>query len=168
MIEQAIILRSPQHFGRRIPFESLDSLPKTLCNAVRQSVRMAIEGRSKARGKRPDWLKAAADIRFLGHDGDDETVLHFESPTLGEAAPRIYAQQQLWSTRPSAEETGFDVLSAVLTDVGASNADSERFDRPLLESVARFGKTLNDTFSELVITGGRHRSMRTTSVTPAV
>src|SRR5579883_2118179 len=148
MTTQTITLKSREHFGRRVPSQAFGRVLEVIPEAVRQSVRMAFEGRSRAKGKRPDWLRAATDVRFVGHEGDDETILRFETPTLGEAAPRLYAQQELWPTRPEAADTGFDLLADVLLDVATKNADSERFDRSLLDSIAGFGKVLNGTFTE--------------------
>lgn len=148
---QIITLRSAQHFGRRVPSNALGRLLETLPDTVRQSVRMAIEGRSRAKGKRPHWLRAAADIRFLGHEGEDETVLHFEAPTLREAAPRLYEQQEFWPTKPAPEDSGFDVLADMFLDVAAQNADSERFDRPLLDQIYGLRHVLNGTFREMAL-----------------
>ena len=148
-MKKTITLTSRERFGRRVPSQAFGCVLERIPEAVRQSVRMAVEGRSRARGKRPAWLRAAADIRFLGHDGEDQTHLHFDAPTLGEAAPSLYEQQELWPTKPDAGDTGFDILADVFEDVAARNADSERFDRPLLESLANFHKVLNGTFAEM-------------------
>ncbi|HZU37228.1 MAG TPA: hypothetical protein VFA18_15000 [Gemmataceae bacterium] len=151
MPAQTIILNSRERFGSRVPSQALGGVLERIPGAVRQSVRMAIEGRSRAHGPRPAWLQAATDIRFLGHQGDDQTVLRFEVPTLGEAAPRLYEQQELLPTMPAAENTGFDILADVFRDVASRNADSDRFDRPLLDSLAGFRKVLNGTFTEMVV-----------------
>lgn len=165
---QTITLRSAQHFGRRVPSKALGCLLEMLPDAVRQSVRMAVEGRSRAKGKRPDWLRAAGDIRFLGHEGMDETVLHFEAPTLGEAAPRLYEQQELWPMKPAPEDNGFDVLADVFLDVATQNSDSERFDRPLLDQIYGLRHVLNGTFREMTLTGHRHPAEQPVVVTPSV
>jgi hypothetical protein len=167
MRTQTITLHSREAFGRRIPPQALGCLLAWIPDAVRQSIRMAVEGRSRARGNRPGWLRAAADFRFLGHDGDDRTLLHFETPTIGEAAPRLYEQQELWPTKPDAGDTGIDILTEVFRDVAARNADSERFDRPLLDSLAYFHKVLNGTFTEMTMPA-QQRSDRQVIVTPQV
>ncbi len=168
MTIQTITLKSREHFGRRVPSQAFGCVLEVIPEAVRQSVRMAFEGRSRAKGKRPDWLRAATDVRFVGHEGDDDTILRFEAPTLGEAAPRLYAQQELWPTRPEAADTGFDLLADVLLDVTAKNADSERFDRSLLDSIAGFGKVLNGTFTDMEVGGRRYPAGRAVSVNPTV
>jgi hypothetical protein len=168
MISQAILLRSGKHFGRHVPAQAFGRVLHAIPEAVRQSVRMRFEGRSRARGKRPSWLKAAADVRFLGHEGDDETILHFETPSLGEAAPRLYSQQEIWPTRPDPADTGFDLLADVLVDVANQNADSERYDRPLLDSIAGFKAVLSGTFSELAVPSHRQQVKQAAVLTPAV
>jgi hypothetical protein len=165
--DQTIILRSDLHFGRRVPPHALANVLNVIPDAVRRSVRMAIEGRSRAAGKRPGWLRAAADIRFLGHDGADETILHFEAPVLGEAAPRLYSQGELWPTRPAPEDTGLDLLADVLADVAAQNADSDRFDRPLLDSIAGFRRALDGSFQQMEVAARRYAQGRVV-VTPTV
>jgi hypothetical protein len=164
----SVTLWSEEHFGSRVPSHALGCLLGFIPHAVRQSVRMAIEGRSRAKGKRPDWLRAAADIRFLGHEGTDATILHFEAPTLGEAAPRLYAQQELWPTKPAPSDTGFDLLGDVFKDVAAQNADSERFDRQLLDEIFGLRHVLNGTFREMAVAGVRHSGPQAVVVTPSV
>jgi hypothetical protein len=154
-INQTVTLRSDHHFGRRLPPQALGHVLDVIPGAMRHSVRMAIEGRSRAKGKRPAWLRAATDIRFLGHDGTDQTVLHFEAPSLGEAAPNLYCQQELWPTKPAPEDTAFDILADAISDVAAKNADSERFDRPLLDNIVGFRHALHHAFNEIEFTGRR-------------
>ena len=128
---------------------------RVLPEAIRFSIRMAFESRSQAKGKRPHWLSAASDIRFLDHSGDDETVLHFAAPQIGEAAEVLYRQRELWSSRPDPGDTGFDLLGDVIRDVTENNADSDRFDRQLLQQVERFKNGLNSTFQRMEFTGHR-------------
>ena len=116
---------------------------------------MAFEGRSTARGRQPGWLSAINDIRFIGHSGKDDTVLRFEAPQLGDAAPMLYKQGELWETRPADTDTGFDLLCDVVTDVARQNKDSDRFDLRLLTQVADFGRALNGSFQSMAVRGGR-------------
>ena len=100
-VTQTITLTSDHHYGRRLPPQALGHALTAIPAVVRQSVSMAFRGRSRVRRPRPRWLKAAADIRFIDHQGDDASVLYFEAPTLGEAAAELYQQQEFWSTRPT-------------------------------------------------------------------
>ena len=97
---QTVTLSSNAHFGRKVPAKAFGELLRVIPDAIRYAIRMAFESRSRAKGKRPAWLSAAADIRFLDHSGSDETVLHFEAPLLGEAAEVLYRQREIWPTRP--------------------------------------------------------------------
>jgi hypothetical protein len=165
---QTVTLRGERHYGRKVPAKPLGELLRTLADAVRCAVRMAFESRSRAKGQRPAWLDAATDIRFLDHCGDDETVLHFETPRLGDAAPQLYEQKELWPSRPSPDDTGFDLLADVVADVAAENADSERFDRPLLRVLERFGHGFDHSFQRLELTGTRYRASNPCLVTPEI
>lgn len=160
---QTLTLRSDKHFGKRVPPKQFGELIRILPEAVRYSIRMAFESRSQANGKRPRWLTAASDIRFLDHSGDDETIVHFEVPRLGDAAKELYRQSELWTTRPEPTDTGFDLFGDVILDVASNNSDSDRFDRPLLRQIHRFKSCLNDTFQ-----GIEFSSSRTTTKRPFV
>jgi hypothetical protein len=128
---------------------------------------MAFEGRSTMRGSRPAWLEAASDVRFVDLEGTDETTLLFEVPQLGEAAPQLYAQQELWPSRPDPSDTGFDLLGDVVNDVSRANADSERFDNSLLRKVSQFGRAFNGAFGAINIVARRH-SIAPATITDAV
>lgn len=135
-VTHEILLHSDQRFGSRLPPQYIGHVLAEVPRAIQQSISMALRNRSTARGRRPPWLDRAADIRFVAHDGDGETTLVFEAPTLGDAAPELYQQQELWPTRPAAEDTGFDLFGDVLADVQQHDADSEHFDPPLLKQLA--------------------------------
>jgi hypothetical protein len=117
---------------------------------------MAVQGRSVAGRACPDWLPAATDVRLVGFDGCDETNLRLECPRLGDAAPALYEQRQLWPTLPSPEDTAIDLLADVLADVAAGNPDSDRFDPPLLRQLVRFGRALAQGFEAIEVLGQRH------------
>ncbi len=118
--------------------------------ALRQSIRMAFEGRSSANGACPLWLEAASDIRFVGQGGTEDTLLYFGLPRSAKP-PKLYDQQELWAARPHPENTGFDLLGEVICDVARRNADSEKFDKQLLKRICHFDHALNGTFEELTI-----------------
>jgi hypothetical protein len=165
---QTVRLSSHEHFGRKVPPKAFGELLRVLPDAIRFSIRMAFESRSQGKGKCPKWLARAADIRLLDHSGDDETLLHFEAPRLGDAAADLYQQRELWPTRPQPEDTGFDLLGDVVADIAANNADSERFDRQLLHQIERFQRGLDGTFQKLTFTGRRFPESRPAIITAAL
>jgi hypothetical protein len=163
-----IILTSKDRYGRRVPSKAIGELLSVIPDAVRYSIRMAFESRSRATGKRPHWLVAASDVRFVDYGGDDTTVLHFEAPCLGEAAEELYRQGELWPTRPDRNDTGFDLLGDVISDIAANNTDSDRFDRALLREVEQFRHGLNGCFQKMEFTGSRYTVARPAVITSAV
>jgi hypothetical protein len=167
-VPHTVTLRSNRHFGRRVPLGALAKLLAVLPAAVRQSILMAVQGRSSVRGRQPRWLDPASDIRFIGHSGKDETVLHFEAPPLGEAAEELYRQTELWPTRPDSGDTGFDLLSDVVSDVYAGNQDSDRFDSRLLRQIVRFGRGLNGAFQTIAFSGHRYSESQPAVVDHAI
>ena len=68
----------------------------------------------------------------------DATLLHFEAPRFGDAAEDLYRQGELFRVRPHQEDTGFDLLGDVLTDIQNGAEDSLNFDARLLKQIARF------------------------------
>jgi len=164
METRTITLTSAKHFGRKVPPRAFGEVLRTIPTLTRQSIRMAFEGRSQARGRKPGWLAAASDIRFVGHEGDDETRLFFEAPTFGEAAEELYSQQEIWPTRPAPRDTGFDALADVVLDVASGKRDSERFDRPLLKRVAELGRGLDRVFQGCLIEARGDRARQSARV----
>jgi hypothetical protein len=154
-VTQTVTLKSDRHFGKKVPPHAFGDVLRLIPTAVKQSIRMAIEGRSKAKGKSPGWLSAATDIRFVDHGGKDDTILYFEAPRLGDAAHSLYQQKELWPSKPDPADSGFDVLGDVLSDIAANNPDSDRFDRPLLSQLGRFRPAFGRAFQEMAITGRR-------------
>lgn len=161
-IEHTIRLTSENHFGCNAPPVLPGAVLRLLPDLVKQSVLMAFEGRTMPRGRPPAWLERASDVRFVGFSGDDDTVLHFETPSLGEAAECIYQQRQFWDTRPAPEDTGLDLLGDVICDVRNHNTASDRFDSRLLNRLGRFRKPLKGPYESLRLGGHRF------TTTPAV
>ena len=89
-------------------------------------------------------LQAAADVRYLGHDGDgsDATVLHFSVPTFGSVASELFQQKHFWDEGPAPEETAFELFGAALRDVADRREDSNRFDPGLLRRIQGYRRLL--------------------------
>lgn len=154
-IEHTIRLSGENHFGSKAPPVAPAIILRNLPAALRQSVLMAFEGRTARRGQPPGWLERSSDVRFVGLSGDDDTVLHFEVPTLGEAAEELYQQQVFWNTRPNPNDTCFDLFSDVIEDVRDKKEDSQRFDSRLLKRFKRFGSALDRDYDSISVFGNR-------------
>jgi hypothetical protein len=157
-VHHSIRLTSRDGFGGEAPPVPVGNLLRQIKPAVRESIMMGLVGRSRPPGRPPAWLVSASDVRFIGIEGESQgdTVLHFEAPRLGEAAEELYQQQEFWPSKPPAEDTGFDLLGDVLSDVAAHRADSDRFDSPLLKRIGGFGKILHGVYQRASLTGHRY------------
>lgn len=169
-VEHALRLKSEEHFGIRLPPHHLGYLLAELPPAVGQSIAMAIQNRSTVKGKKPKWLRRAADIRFIGHQNGDGVTLHFEAERLGDAAPELFEQGTLFADlMPDADATGFDLLRDVLADIRSGNEDSDHFDTPLLSRVARFHKFFaRGPFDAIVFPSRQDRESASVELNPAL
>lgn len=149
-VHRSVQLTTQQPFGKRLPPEAMGRILWLIPEVVRRAVRMGIQGRSHSQGRRPEWLRAASDIRVVDYSAEDTTV-HFEAPRLGDAACEVYEQGEFWPTKPPKEWTGFELLARVLSEVDARKLDSDAFDTPLLRSVARFDSVLETIFERVTL-----------------
>ncbi|MEL7500597.1 MAG: hypothetical protein AAFN77_23595 [Planctomycetota bacterium] len=154
-VTHTIRLSGENHFGSKAPPAAPSVILRNLPDALRQSVLMSVEGRTSPRGRPPRWLELSSDIRFVGLSGDDDTILHFEAPTLGEAAEDLYQQQELWNTRPNPGDSCFDLFGDVINDVRSCKEDSQRFDSRLLKKFKRLGAALDCDYDSISIGGNR-------------
>lgn len=153
-LHQRVRLTSNRHYGSSVPPDTFGQVLHLLSQTSIQAARMCIEGRSSVRGQRPGWLERISDIRFVEISGDDDTIIHFECPTLGDAADELYTQQELpgLETLPNPALTAMDLLGGVFVDVEQRNADSERFDIALLRRISAFQKAFErDDFDSLFL-----------------
>jgi hypothetical protein len=163
-----IVLASDQNFGGKLPPLEIGLLLAQIAGAVRSAISMALRNRSAIRGRPPAWLDRAADIRFVDHQGDRETVLFFDAPRLGDAAQELYQQGEFWPTRPDASDTGFDLLGDVLSAVKAEDADSDLFDVSLLNRLLRFRRVFERSFCQAEIESRRYGAAQRAQLSPPV
>ncbi len=156
-VTQKVFLSSMNDYGDRLPPEAVGQTLVAIPNLVRESIDMVFRGQSTAKGKRPGWLTAASDVALVSVSGGEESVLTFEAPTLGDAAPELFRQGEFpWTNRPDPGDTGFDLLGDVLRDVAQGNAESERFDARLLSELWGTRKVFKRAYSDLTILSNRY------------
>lgn len=148
-VERTIRIESARGYGHRPPPGPTGELLRSVGDATRDAVLMAFRGRSGMPGRPPVWLQSATDIRFLGVSGNGATNFLFEAPTLGEAAAELYEQKEFWSAKPDPDWTALDLLGPVVSEIGQMNAESDRFDGPLLKRVSAFGRAVRAGFDEI-------------------
>lgn len=145
IVERTFRLDAPEGLGGKPRPELIGPVLTHLHGTLQDSVRMGFLHASRARGRIPSSLKAASEVRYVGHSAeanDDATLLRFEVPTFVSAAPELFAQQTLWADGPKPEDTAFELLSGWLHDIGRKHGDSSRFDPGLLLRVRQYGRLI--------------------------
>lgn len=142
MIEHTITIHGKDAGGGRPRPATVGPLLSLLEPTLRDNLRLAFYSSSRVKGRPHKALEKAWAIRLADMRGgpEESTELVFELPLLGEAAPQLYAQMELWDDAPQPEETALDLLGYTLTDIAANKASSNRFDLPLLNRVHRFNR----------------------------
>jgi hypothetical protein len=141
VVERSIRLAGQAGLGLKPRPEFIGPVLGNLHATLQDAVRMGFLHSSRARGRVPRSVQAAADVRFIGHvaSSDEETLLRFEVSPFCEAAAELFAQGDMWEEGPKPEQTAFEVLGGVLIDVQRRQADSDRFDAGMLQRIASYG-----------------------------
>jgi hypothetical protein len=144
-VERSFRLEAPAGLGRKPRPELIGPLFTHLPDTLQDAVRMGFLHSSRARGRLPGALKAATEVRYLGHDadGDGVTLLRFEVPRFGDVAADVFRQRLLWDDGPQPEQTAFELLGSALHDVEMRRKESSRFDRGMLLRIGSYGRMLN-------------------------
>jgi len=144
LIERTFELSAPEGLGAKPRPELIGPVFTHLHDTLLDAVRMGFLHSSKARGRIPTGLKAAAEVHYVGHSANQAggTLLHFEVPSFGSVAAELFGQQLLWEDGPRPEQTAFELLGAALSDVRSRRPESNRFDRGLLQRVSSYRRIL--------------------------
>ena len=144
LLERTFELHGREGLGAKPRPELIGPIFTHLHDTLQDAVRMGFLHSSRARGRISGSLKAAADVRYLGHSGsDDATLLHFEVASFGSVAAELFEQQWLWDDGPKPEDTAFELLGAALCDVRRRRKDSSRYDPALLRRIGSYRRMLN-------------------------
>ncbi|MBI5685848.1 MAG: hypothetical protein HZC54_12315 [Verrucomicrobia bacterium] len=117
-----------------ISVQTLRELLRGLTDSAERALRLAIQGESVKRGKTPSWLSKSLDLQLTGLESGS-TVLNLEAPTLGETVGDQLAQQDMWFTPPSADDTVFSLVSRSVRDTTAENLESNAYDAGVLNGL---------------------------------
>lgn len=153
-VERSFRLEAPSGLGSRPKPELIGPVLTRLHDTLQDTVRMGFLHTSRARGRIPASIKAAADVRYLGHSAECEgaTVLRFEVAPFGEVAADLFSQAQLWEDGPQPDETAFELLAAALEDVGSRRGESSRFDPGMLRRIGSYRKLFGkDGLSSIIL-----------------
>lgn len=132
-LDQEIALGSDTGYGSNVPLSVSSALLRRLEDTARPCVRMAIQGASASVGAPPMWLERACDIRTVGFsERGTQSILHLKAPTLGDAVPEVFDQQNLWPGMANAEDTAIQLIGRVGNVVQRQEATSDKYDQALL------------------------------------
>jgi hypothetical protein len=140
--------------GRPVAPENGGHLLLGVTPAVTSVALMAIQGRGVARGRRPAWLRAVSDVRFMGARVNGGATFAFDAPHLGDAAADLFHQRDFWLAEPTPQDTGFDLLADAIQDIQHEKQDSNRFDRAVLQRIRNFRRVFSDSVNSISLAGG--------------
>ncbi len=144
LLERTFELRGPEGLGSKPRPELIGPVFTHLHDTLQDAVRMGFLHSSRARGRIPACLRAAADVHYVGHSsgGEGVTLLRFEVPTFGGVAGELFGQSVLWDDGPQPDQTAFELLGAALNDVRKRRKESNRFDSGLLRRISGYRRML--------------------------
>ncbi len=154
LIERTFELRGTEGLGAKPRPELIGPVLGKVHDTLLDVVRMGFLHSSRTRGRIPQSLQRAAEVRYLRHTaGTDDfaTVLHFEVPEFGSVAGELFEQGQLWDTGPKPHQTAFDLLTESLKDVRQMAKNSARFDHALLRRFTSFRPLLRRGLNTILI-----------------
>ncbi len=145
LVERSLRLEATHGLGARPRPELVGPVLAGISDALLDAVRMGFRHSSRAPGRVPASLRAAADVRYLGLEGQNDTasVLHFGVPRFDVAAAELFKQGRLWNEGPQPEDTAFELLGSALRDIGGRVTDSSSFDRGILRRVRAYDRLLD-------------------------
>lgn len=153
VVERSFRLEGPSGLGAKPRPELIGPVLTRLHDTLQDAVRMGFLHSSQARGRIPRGIKAAAEVRYVGHSpaDDNATLLRFEVSPFGEVAADIFKQTRLWDDMPTPDQTAFELLGAALDDIGTRREESNRFDPGLLRRIARYKVIFRLGLSRIVL-----------------
>ncbi len=153
VVERSFRLEGPSGLGAKPRPELIGPVLTHLHDTLQDAVRMGFMHSSQARGRIPKGIKAAADVRYIGHSqaDDNATLLRFEVSPFGDVAADLFKQTRLWDDMPTPDQTAFELLGAALDDIGTRREDSNRFDPGLLRRIARYKIIFRRGLSRIVL-----------------
>lgn len=149
-----ISLQGPSARGTTIAAAALKDVLDILLEGSQRAVRLAVEGRSTARGTVPAWLDDAASFDLTAIE-KGSTQLAIASRPLREVVPQHFAQLDFFG-EADGESSGIEVFARGLSSAVSQDLDSELFDAGLLRTYARFNKVLDRGFETIEFLDGVH------------
>jgi hypothetical protein len=145
-------LSGPGTYGSHVPAALLRDLLDALTDAVEQTIRLRVEGRSRAHGRAPAWLERAGRFDLVAIESGS-TQLVFEAPSLHEAAPELFAQGSLFAPIPP-EGSCLDLVAQSMNDALAERPESDLYDDGLVDTFQSFSRVFRHQVERLELLDG--------------
>lgn len=139
------------HEYRSIGFQR--SLWAFLHKGSQEAFRLRVEGRSRAAGNLPKWLKHASEIEFLGYEEERKELL-FTAPKLG-AVMEADDRQPLFPPSWTRDQSILEVLEDSIHDAVSASPTGEWLDDGLLRTLEEELKPMLGRFPKLSWENGR-------------
>ncbi len=136
----------------RVSAPLLSGLLKIMVDGAEQVLRYRLEGRSRAKGAKPAWLRAAAEFKLL--PTGDPSVVRLEALPLRQALPEKFKQRDFFEA-VNPEKSAIDLFEDGLEDALRGNPDSDLFDEGLATTYAEFADLYRAGLDSLEILNGR-------------
>lgn len=136
----------------RVSAPVLSDLLRIMVDGAEEVLRFRLEGRSRAKGTKPAWLRTAADFHFL--PTADPSVVKLEASPLRQVLPDKFKQRDFFET-VDPEKSALDLFEDGLEDALRGNADSDLFDEGLASTFSEFAGLYRSGLNSLEIVNGR-------------
>lgn len=138
-----------------ISIRALKDLVDTVIESSERGLRLAVQGESVKPGPLPTWLARSLDFTVTGLTKGSTTVL-IEAPQLGETAPEQIKQQDLWYSKPTAEDTAISLLSRSVREAVSENLESNAYDKGVLDGLLSFESFFTTHGKRLIVQSAKH------------
>jgi hypothetical protein len=124
----------------------------TIVEGTTRVLRYRLEGRSKAPGSLPAWLRPAAGFDVIS--SLDPGIVQLEACSLADTLPERFRQGDLFQT-VDPDKSALDLFEDGLEDALRGNHDSDLFDEGLVQTFAEFRQVLGEGLDRIEIMNGR-------------
>jgi hypothetical protein len=114
----------------------LRDLVDLLLDGTSRAARLAVEGRSTARGTAPWWLGESSELRMTALR-EGSLAIDVAARPLAEIAPAIFGPSAGTEATVAPGETAFDLLMSAIDDALHGRTDSDRLDYGMLQALTK-------------------------------
>lgn len=119
-----------------LPLGVLRDLVDLLLDGASRAARLAVEGRSSARGAAPWWLGESSELRMTALR-EGSLAIDVAARPLAEVAPAIFGPSAEAEATVAPGETAFDLLMNAIDDALHGRRDSDRLDYGMLQMLTK-------------------------------